>query len=514
MEEEQSSLVKRYLFKITANIFGFLFTLVTIPIIARALGPKGYGDFYFLNIFFYQLIPLLTFSTSVGFFTKLSQRQHEFGLISFYFRIIFIAFIILFLFIFTVHSFGFDLKIWVGQNIIFVYLAAGYAALMWFIETLYQIADANGLTVRSEISKTIFKLIGMFCILVLYYNGVLEYKSFFLYQYFISFLSICALFFWVNKLGQTSLLSWRLSRETLIKYYNEFYLYSRPLFFYGLLGVLVNVFDRWMLQKYGGGIQQGFFSLSYQIGAVCLMFTSAMTTLITREFSISHFRNDKQKIAHLFRRYIPLLYSLSAFIACFTAVNADYVVSIFGGNDYQGAVLPMTIMALYPIHQTYGQLSGSVFYASGETKLYSTIGTIFMIIGIPITYLCIAPKNMLGLNVGALGLSIKMIGIQFFAANIQLFFNSRYLKLPFTKYLIHQIGCVLVLIILSVLSKYISYQLSFFLENQLISFIAAGFIYTIFVILTLIGYPKIFGLYKSDIFNFYIVLRKFKVGRV
>ena len=60
---------------------------VSTAIITRGLGPKAYGDFSFINNFFIQLIPFLIFSTSIAFFTKLSQRNNEFGLVRF-FRII------------------------------------------------------------------------------------------------------------------------------------------------------------------------------------------------------------------------------------------------------------------------------------------------------------------------------------------------------------------------------------------------------------------------------------------
>jgi hypothetical protein len=79
------------------------------------------------------------------------------------------------------------------------------------------------------------------------------------------------------------------------------------------------------------------------------------------------------------------------------------------------------VMALFPMFQTYGQLSGSVFYATGQTALYSNIGVFFLILGLPVTYFLIAPHAALGLDTGASGLSLKMVFVQGFGVNVMLY---------------------------------------------------------------------------------------------
>ena len=143
-----------------------------------------------------------------------------------------------------------------------------------------------------------------------------------------------------------------------------------------------------------------------------------MTPLITREFAISFGEKDLREMARLFRRYIPMLYAIAAYFACFIAVEASKVTFIMGGEKFQHAALAVMIMAFYPIHQTYGQLSGSVFYATGQTALYRNIGVAFMLIGLPVTYFLIAPPEKFGLNAGATGLAIKMVAIAFFSVNV------------------------------------------------------------------------------------------------
>lgn len=496
-----ASLKKRYLTKLLANLTGLGIMLITIVIITRSLGPKLYGDFSFLNNFFVQLLPFLTFSTSIGFFTKLSQRNNEFGLVSFFRLLSIIAFFLLFLIIVIAQVFEITDLLWPKQSIYLVCMAAIFAILTWLVSSLTQISDALGITVSTEITKVIQRFIGLLLIIILYYLDLINIINFYYYNFFILLLLIIAFLYIINRPDFNFASGWLMPKIEFKKYFNEFYIYSRPLFFYSLVGVIVGISDRWLLQKFGGSIQQGFFELSLQIGVICFVFTNASTQLITRELSIA-FKNDNLvEMKNIFRRYVPLLFSISAFLSCFIVVNADFITYIFGGSQFTSASLAIAIMAFYPIHQTYGQLSGAVFYAIGNTKLYSKIGLIFMLIGLPISFFLIAPSNLFGLNAGANGLAIKFVIVQFIAVNVILYYNSKILKLNFIKYFSHQIVIVIYLILLCLISKNIINSFAFFEEDIIIGFLISGVIYSIITAISVYFYPILFGLNKTDIFN-------------
>lgn len=275
-------------------------------------------------------------------------------------------------------------------------------------------------------------------------------------------------------------------------------MYSHPLFTYGIIGLVAGVADRWLLQVFHGSIEQGFFGLSYQIGAICFLATSAMTPLLTREFAVAYSKNDLPLMASLFRRYIPLFYSIAAYFSCFVVMNAEKVTYIFGGKKFQHASMAVAIMAFYPIHQTYGQLSGSVFYASGNTRLYRDIGIIFMLLGLPVAYFLLAPSNRMGLECGATGLAIKMVALQFVAVNAQLYFNAKFLKLPFGKYLAHQIVCVALFLFFAWCSSLVTTN-AFGDQRVLLSFLLSGITYTLIVLLTAYFAPRVFGLKRDDL---------------
>jgi O-antigen/teichoic acid export membrane protein len=285
-------------------------------------------------------------------------------------------------------------------------------------------------------------------------------------------------------------------------YIKELYKYSHPLFAFYLVAVLLGIFDRWLLQIAGGSDQQGYYGLSYQIGAACFLFSCAMTPLIAREFSIAYVNNDFKRIADLFQKHIPLLYSITAFFACFIAVNADSVSVVMGGVKFRPATMAIAIMAFYPIHQTYGQLSGSLFFATDRTRLYRNIGIIFGLIGLPLSYFLIAPKKLFGLEAGAAGLAIKMVLLQFLMVNSQIYFNAKLLKLSFRRFLTHQIITVLFLLAISALARvFVNYILKF-TASFVMNFLAIGAIYTILVFFSIYLMPELFGLNKDSLKSF------------
>ena len=495
----EDSLKKRYFYKFFTNVIGFFLNLAIQAIVPRGLGPKAYGDFSFLTNFFNQIIGFLDMGSSTCFYTKLSQKPREFKLVPFYLYFIGIASLLILGFVTIVFITKTYIIMLPKQRILYIYLAVWFGILTWIAQVLNSMADAYGLTVSSEIAKTLHKFISFFLILLLYIFHLITLTNFFYYNLLITcFLGI--FFVWIMDHGGYSLKrSWRLTTEQITVYSKEFYNYSHPFFISTLVVLIAGVFDRWLLQICGGSSEQGFYSLSYQIGAMCFLFTGAMTPLFTRELSLAYEKKDLAHMAYLFQRCTVVLYSIAVYFSCFIAMQADKVVQIFGGSRFNGAIAAVTIMAFYPIHQTYGQLSSSVFYATRQTKLYCNLGMIFTLLGLPLTYFLIAPVNKLGINAGATGLAAKMVLIGIISTNVHIYFNAKQLGLNFWRLFKEQIfifSCFLILA--SSASFGVDYLLGF-RDRSILSLFTAGTLYSFMVISAVYFFPGIFGIKKGDI---------------
>ncbi|MBF0361489.1 MAG: oligosaccharide flippase family protein [Oligoflexia bacterium] len=474
------SLFARYSYKLVSNLFTFILGSITTVVIPKSLGPSDYGNLTFLTTFFTTFISTIDFGSSTWFYTKLSQHPNRRTLPKYYSIIVLTIFIVTFAFIACVFLLNKDNSLWPGQQRKYILIAATYASFAWCLNIFDKMSDAFGLTVYSERFKILQKILGAIAILTLFYLSKITIASIFAYQ--------CSL----AMVGSLLMYSVIKSKKKQLFYCKEglhfknhskdMYTYIGPLIFCTLIGFVGSYFDRWILQLLGGGNEQGFFSVAFSIISLCSFFTSSMTPLLIREYSISAAENDYHKISTLFRSKVPLLYTVAAYFSCFLFCHADNVVKIVGGEKYLNAIPALMILSFYPNWQVYGQLSGSLFLATGNTRLYRNLSVFFTLFGIPLTYLLIAPTNKYGLNAGAIGLAVKTILINFLSVNVQLYFNAKMLKLSFSRYFFHQIYIIAILVAIAFLSKKLIMLIPFDnFDNYILEFISSGVVYTCFI---------------------------------
>jgi O-antigen/teichoic acid export membrane protein len=496
--KKEDSLRKRYIFKVLSNVIGLFIGLGTQAIIPRGLGPKAYGDFSFLTSFFNEVAAFLDMGTSIGFYTKLSQRPDDRGLVAFYFRFCIVVSLFLILFAVVAGLTPGGPFLWPGQEMRYILLASIWGALTWFSQIASKMADAYGITVSAELFKIVQKVFAFALVGGMFAAGVLNLFTFFWYHYAILLFLLAGYAMILERNNHSLHGGWRLTREELHRYASEFYHYSHPLFVYALVGLIIGVMDRWLLQRFAGSIQQGYFGLSTQVSTICLLFTGAMTPLLMREFSLAFSKRDEKELARLFKRYLPVFFSVASLVSCFVVTHADMVVGLFGGAAYSNATLPMAIMALYPVHQTYGQLSGSVFYATNQTSLYRNLGIIFMVAGLPVTYCFLAPAGSFGFGLGAVGLAAKMVLVQFIAVNVLLFYNTRFMRVKFYPFLAHQVLNIVMLLVVSASSRYLTGWMMPF-SGRLSGFIVSGVLYLVLAMGICMAIPWLFGVTRDDL---------------
>jgi O-antigen/teichoic acid export membrane protein len=492
------SLKKRYAYKMVTNFVNLLFASIIISIVPRHLGPDAYGNFNYLLEFFNKTLSFFQAGTSIGFYTKLSKRLQDTKLIYIYAGFLVIIFILMMLSTIALLNTSFKQILWPNQRVIYILLAAILSIVTFIVQIIRYINDAYGLTARSELQFILIKLIGIIAILCIVYFKTLNLYIFFIYNILL-FLAIFIVWF-TYLIKKDIVLKARvsISKFEIINFSRELYEYSHPLLLISLAGLIVGLGDRWLLQVFQGSEQQGYYSIAQRVGTLCLIFTGAMTPLITREFSIAHEQKDIKRIRKLFQKNIPLFYVIAAYLSIFVSCFGSELSLILGGSEFEKAGPTLSIMALYPIHQTYGQLSGSVFLATGQTKLYRNIGVSMMIVGLITTFIFIAPNKYGGLNLGASGLALRMIIVQFIGANIQLKYNATYLKISFIKYFTHQIIVALGLYSIVYLSRTLALL---FISNVMLTVIISGLIYTISTLAIIYKFPRIIIMTQQELKN-------------
>jgi len=510
--EVKDSLNKRYLFKILSKIVTAPLTLIVQSIMPRGLGPELYGKYIFQTNIFQQVINFFDSGTSLAFYTGLSKNLNDKGIIRFYGGYTIFATLIVLILTSVIFLLNQGQNVFPGQEVEYIFMAIFFTVITWWSEIIYKIIDAYGLTTNGEKILIYQKVVSVIFLIIIYHYDLITLTNIFIYNYIILFILIS---WWTWCLHKNKVFIFKIPKlETTEKKnkLNFFWKYSSPLLVFSFLGMIVAFFDNWFLMKIAGPVQQGFFGLAFKLSSISFMFTGAMTQLITREFSIAHGNNDKNQLAILFSKYIPLLYLVTTFLSVFFIVYAELLTKWFGGEAFINGVLPIAIMLFYPIHQTYGQLSGSLFYSTGQTKLYRNIGIFMLPVGVVGTWITLAPSTNFGFHLGALGLALKTISVQFIAVNVQLYFNTKYLGLSFLKFFWHQVYVLVTFLFFAFISKIL---LSLLIKSEIISFALSSIIYVLFVLIFLYLIPESISVTKAKrndlINNFQNLLINYKI---
>ena len=282
----EHSLKKRYVFKLGSNLLMMLSGFGSQAIISRSLGPSLFGDFSFLTNSFSQLTNLFELGSSNAFYTKLSQRKREPGLLSFYWSFSLLVALGIFGLVGVTYLTRLQSVLWPAQNNRMILWSALGGVMLWFAQILNKTTDALGITVKAEMAR----IIQRFGSLILLLGLVLLMPQFnlntaFFYQAVYS-LTLCLSLAWVShKAGYPVFGRLKLQSTELKGYSSEFFQYCHPLVMFSIVSISLDLADRWLLQSFAGSIQNGFFGISTQVGAACFLFTSSMAPLILTQLA-------------------------------------------------------------------------------------------------------------------------------------------------------------------------------------------------------------------------------------
>jgi hypothetical protein len=177
------------------------------------------------------------------------------------------------------------------------------------------------------------------------------------------------------------------SDVTVRTVFNVFWVYCRPLIAYSLFGFVLMFADRWLLQRFGGASQQGFFAIGQQFSMNQPAGDDVDPAGLLDRGRGASARGDRERVILLFRSACPRALFHAAWITCLL-IRTPGNLTITVGIGYAGAAASFALMLLYPIHQSMGRICGSLMQAVGETHLYSQIGMASMAASLPSPIFC------------------------------------------------------------------------------------------------------------------------------
>lgn len=457
-------------------------------LIARGLGPENYGVFAFLLASFSAIKQLLDMGTSSAFYTFISKQNKAKLFFLYYFSWVLMQFTIGLAFISILAPDEWIDSIWRGESrerVVLAFIAVFFQQHIWQI--ISQVGESQRLTVRVQLLNLIIAVchFSLICILYMYSSLSLEYIYYFILVEFIGAIFIAYKLFPISYVeGNVSL------KGVLI----EFKRFCLPLIPYAWVSMILGFTDTWLLQKFGGAVEQAYFAVASQFAAVSLIVTASILKILWKEVAEANEQNDMARVYVLYRLSNKILFFVGALISGFIIPWSEEIVIVMLGTEYIGASFVLALMFLYPIHQSLGQVNGTMFFALERTRPYVLIGICSMIVSTCFAYFMIASTDAAipGLGLASKGLALKMVIIQVITVNFSIWYLSKEMGWRFEW--VYQLSNTVLLMALGCLAHYlIGYVLGGDLST-LFRLASALVLYLLMVLFVVYCVPSVVGL--------------------
>lgn len=415
----------RFLATLVANATRLGFNLLAAMLIARSLGPSDFGNFSFLLCSFAAIIGLLDMGSSQAFYTFISRRKRSVSFYLCYLTWIGIQLSVGVLLLAALIPDAWEDRIWLGHErglILLAFLVSFTTSQVW------QTTTRAGESIRATVLVQIFNI----CLGAVHLSVVLLMVKF-------DYLVVTNLFIviLVENLIFVIVLAHRLRnrltednyqhKEGFKQIFGEFKTYCSPLVIFAWASFAYRFAEIWMLQHFGGPVQQGFYSVGLRFSALSLITTTSILQILWKEIAEAGEKQDREKIQRLYVKTSRSLYFVGALMSCFLIPHSREILGTVLGPSFEPAWLCLAVMLLFPLYQSLGQINGTFLYASGNTRTQSHYGIALGALGIVATYFVLAPStaSIGGLGLGADGMALRMVALTAFGVNIQSYLVSR-----------------------------------------------------------------------------------------
>lgn len=410
-----SSIKNRFATSLAANAVRGGVNFLVALLVARNLGPASYGDFVFLMGTFVALKTLMEMGTSNAFYTFISQRPRSLAFIGAY------ALWQLALLALVAGIIGFLLPqawmeiIWLGHGRTLILLALGavfFQEQAWL--TVARIGEALRMTAQTQAINLCVALAHLALVLgaVLFESLTIDLIfKFFVAEYAVAVLIAIRVFRVLEMEGEP------FDAKTVL---SDYWTYCSPTLVYVWLCFAAEFADRWLLQHFGGSVEQGIFGVGLRISGVCLLVATSLLNIFWKESAEALETDDLARLQKLYKTAVRLAACFAALASGFLIPWSAEILRLTVGSSYSQGSMVLAIMLLYPIHQSWGTINQIMLFASGETRAHLFLNGIFLAINLPLTWFVLAPQDawLPGLQLGSLGMALKLIAYTVISTNV------------------------------------------------------------------------------------------------
>jgi O-antigen/teichoic acid export membrane protein len=426
-----TSVRRRFMFTVFANLLRSVLSFVTGMLLARSLGPNSYGNMAFLLGTFVAIRQILDMGSSTAFYTFMSQRPQSRRFVNLFFGWLGVQFLVPLCVVGLMFPTEWVDVVWHGQKrdvVLLAFAAAFMQNSLWPV--VQQLCESRRQTLWAQSVGIAVVATHLVAVILLWLFGALGLRAVFAAIAFEYVVAAVVIHKWLPAPVVSESSARPVALESVLKLFVR---YCLPLIPYTWIGFAYEFADRWLLQNYGGSVQQAYYAVSAQFTGIALIATSSILNIFWKEIAEAHHNGNHARTQMLYRRISRILFLVGAIIAGFLSPWAEELLRLILNVAYVGGTSTLVVMFLYPIHQSMGQIGGTMLYATERVSLQVTIGIVFMVLSMAVTYLVLAPGNakVPGLGLASEGLAFKMVGMQIIQANIIAYIIARMWKWRF-----------------------------------------------------------------------------------
>jgi O-antigen/teichoic acid export membrane protein len=207
----------------------------------------------------------------------------------------------------------------------------------------------------------------------------------------------------------------------------EYTIYCAPLAVWCLAGFVKNFSEKWLLQTFGGAIEQGLYGVAFQIAIAISLFTTSIQKIFWKETAEGIEKQDLGKVEKLYKRVTRILFAISAAISGFLMPWSREIIEVLLGVSYLGGVWTFRVLLIYPLYHALAATTSALYFTSSKTMMRAKIGMVFLGIHILVTYFVVAPRDawLPGLELGSYGIALKLIILQIISVNVMTWWISK-----------------------------------------------------------------------------------------
>lgn len=433
LNTENHTVRRRFFVSFAGNIFRSGISFVTSILIARTLGPVDYGRMAFLLASFVALRQLLDMATSSAFFTFLSQKTRSKRFIIFYWQWVLFQLLLSGILIALVLPDWIVDVVWKDESrilILLAFLASFAQGSIW--TSALQMGEAQRYTVRVQYLTNVIMCAHLIIVLALIFLDKLAIPL-----VFIAMILEWGIASWVistvYEVSVESLSDEKETQDSPKSILKEFWVYCAPLIPYAWLSVFHDFADRWMLQHWGGAKEQAYYSVAQQLSTIALLATSSIISIFWKEIAEAYKQGNYVQMERFYIKVSRILFFVATCTAGLFLPWSNEILHTMLGASYSNGVFALMVMFLYPIHQSLGQVGGTMLYATSNTMLRLKLGLWFAPSSLIIAYFILAPPDAFigGFGLASEGLAIKMVIVQFIQVNILCWYIAKLFKWRF-----------------------------------------------------------------------------------